>query len=243
MRKRIKITEYNFSANNVQTSVFAFISDLHNFPNQPILEIVKNSGADAVLVPGDFIHDTCLYERGLDFLRRSSKIKPTFCTLGNHERKFDGDIISLVKETGAVLLDSESVIFKGINIGGLSSGYKFGAEQKRLGKTPEPDIEWLEKYSKQDGYKILLSHHPEYYVPYIKHLPIDLILSGHAHGGQIRLFGQGIIAPGQGFFPKYTNGIYDERLIVSRGIGNQFIVPRFNNPPEIIIIKINGEKS
>ena len=93
----------------------------------------------------------------------------------------------------------------------------------------------------QDGYKILLSHHPEYYEPYIKELPIDLVLSGHAHGGQCRIFGQGLIAPGQGFFPKYTSGIYDERLIVSRGIGNQFIVPRVNNPREIIVIKINGE--
>ena len=220
-----------------------YISDLHDYPNEPILKIVENSRADAVLVPGDFIHNSRMYERGIDFLRLSAQKKPTFCTLGNHEQRFDGDIISLVNKTGAVLLDNKSVNFKGINIGGLTSGYKHGERQRRLGATPAPDLVWLEEYIKQDGYKILMSHHPEYYLPYIKSLPVDLILSGHAHGGQIRLFGQGIIAPGQGFFPKYTSGIYDERLIVSRGIGNQFIVPRFNNSPEIIIIKINGEES
>lgn len=239
MKNPIKITKYNLPVPNMVPSVFAVVSDLHNFPHWTVVEYIEDIGADAVLVPGDFIHSSSIYESGIEFLRISSDLAPTFCSLGNHEMRFNGDIKALVKDTGAVLLDNDSYMFNGINIGGLTSGYNFGQNQKRLGKTPAPDLDWLEKYSKQEGYKILLSHHPEYYVPYIKELPIDLVLSGHAHGGQIRLFGQGIIAPGQGFFPKYTSGIYDNRLIVSRGIGNQFIVPRFNNLPEIIIIKIN----
>ena len=242
MIKKIKVTEYNFSVLGIEPTVFALVSDLHDFPNEPVLDIVDNIGADAVLIPGDFIHSSSVYERGIEFLRTSSQKRPTFCSLGNHEMKFDGDIKALVKDTGAVLLDNESCVFNGINIGGLSSGYKFGQAQKRLGETPRPDIEWLEEYSKQDGYKILLSHHPEYYKPYIKDVSIDLVLSGHAHGGQIRLFGQGIISPGQGFFPRYTSGIYDGKMIVSRGIGNQFIVPRFNNPREIIVIRISGAR-
>lgn len=243
MRTIIKTTEYNVIAKNAKPMTAVVVSDLHDHINEPVIDIIKQVDPDVILVPGDFIHSSSVYERGLDFLRTVSKIKPTFCSLGNHEHHFDGNIKSLVNDTGAVLLDNQSYVFNGLNIGGLSSGYKYGEKQKRLGKTPAPDLEWLDKYSKQDGYKILMSHHPEYYVTYIKNLQIDLVLSGHAHGGQIRLFGHGIIAPGQGFFPKYTNGIYDNRLIVSRGIGNQFIVPRFNNPPEIIVIKVNGEKA
>lgn len=243
MRSTIKTTEYNITANGAKNMTVMVVSDLHDHINEPVIEIIEETDPDVILVPGDFIHSSSIYERGMDFLRIASKIKPTFCTLGNHERRFEGDIKALVKNTGAILLDNDSYMLNGINIGGLSSGYKYGEKQKRLGETPEPDLEWLEKYSREDGYKILMSHHPEYYIPYIKKLPIDIVLSGHAHGGQIRLFGQGIIAPGQGFFPKYTSGIYDNRLIVSRGVGNQFIVPRFNNPPEIIIIKINGDKA
>lgn len=238
----MKYTEYNIEVRELPRLRFAFVSDLHDHPNEPIIREIKQMNADAILVPGDFIHNSEIYKNGLDFLRLASNIAPVFCSLGNHEMKYSGNIAEMVKDTGAVLLDDESCFFEGINIGGLTTGYKNGMKQKRLGKTPAPNLEWLKRYSEKDGYKILLSHHPEYYVPYIKDLPIDLILSGHAHGGQCRIFGQGIISPGQGFFPRYTHGIYDNRLIVSSGIGNQFIVPRVNNPGEIIIIKINGDK-
>ena len=235
-----RVTEYNIKVNGAKAKRFVFISDLHDFPNEPIFDIIKDIDPDAILVPGDFIHNSTLYKRGIEFLRTTAMIAPTFFTLGNHEMKFSGDIVSLVKDTGAVLLDDDSVMFEEINIGGLTSGYKKGMKQKRLGKTPMPNLQWLKKYSEEDGFKLLLSHHPEYYKPYIKKLPVDIILSGHAHGGQVRIFGQGIIAPGQGFFPKYTRGIYDGRLIVSSGVGNQFIVPRINNRGEIIILNLNG---
>ena len=238
---RIKLTKYSIKAKNIGSFKFVFVSDLHDYPNEHVLDEVSAQKADAILIPGDYIHSSSLYKRGIEFLKSAAVIAPTFCTLGNHEMKFDGDIRSLTIDTGAMLLDNSSCEFKGINIGGLTSGYKKEMEQKRLGKTPAPDLEWLEGYSREGGFKILLSHHPEYYVPYIKGLPIDLVLSGHAHGGQCRIFGQGIIAPGQGFFPKYTHGIYDGRLIVGSGIGNQFAVPRVNNPGEIIVIEINGE--
>lgn len=238
----MKITKYRIVKDHLPKLTFAFVSDLHDYPNDPVINIIKQINPSAILVPGDIIHNREVYKNGIEFLRLASKIAPVFCSLGNHEMKYNGDISEIIRNTGAVLLDNQSYFFNGINIGGLTTGYKLGVQQKRLGKTPQPCIDWLKSYSEQSGYKILLSHHPEYYEPYIKNLPIDLILSGHAHGGQVRLFGQGIIAPGQGFFPKYTSGIYDERLIVSRGVGNQFIVPRVNNPREIIIININGDE-
>jgi predicted MPP superfamily phosphohydrolase len=235
--------EYNIKTDRVPFRKFCFISDLHDYPNEPLLEAIKDMDVCAILVPGDFIHSTHLYKRGIEFLAMASKIAPTYVTLGNHEMKFEGNIVDLVKNTGAILLDDTSVVIEGVNLGGLTTGYKKGIQQKRLGKTPAPNLEWLKSYSEEKGFKILLSHHPEYYDRYIKQLPIDLVLSGHAHGGQIRVLGQGIIAPGQGFFPKYTHGIYDNRLIVSSGVGNQFIVPRFNNPGEIIILNIGDEKN
>ena len=111
MIKKIKVTEYNFSVLGIEPTVFALVSDLHDFSNEPVLDIVDNIGADAVLIPGDFIHSSSVYERGIEFLRVSSQKRPTFCSLGNHEMKFDGDIKALVKDTGAVLLDNESCVF------------------------------------------------------------------------------------------------------------------------------------
>ena len=73
----------------------------------------------------------------------------------------------------------------------------------------------------------------------IKPLPIDLTLSGHAHGGQWRFFGRGVFSPGQGLFPKYTSGMYDGgRFIVGRGLGNPIIIPRIFNSPEVLVIRL-----
>lgn len=100
------------------------------------------------------------------------------------------------------------------------------------------DEERLRKFSALDGYKIIICHHPEYYPRCVKDLPVDLMLSGHAHGGQVRIFGQGLFSPGQGFFPKYTAGICDGRLAVSRGLANHSTLPRIFNPPEVVILNI-----
>jgi predicted MPP superfamily phosphohydrolase len=99
-----------------------------------------------------------------------------------------------------------------------------------------PDLEFLEAFSRLSEPKVLLCHHPEYYEPYVKNLPIELTLSGHAHGGQWRFFGRGVYAPGQGLFPKYTSGIHDGRFIISRGLKRTLIPPRIFNPTEIVII-------
>ena len=92
-----------------------------------------------------------------------------------------------------------------------------------------------------DKYNILLSHSPELFDTYVEK-KIDLILTGHAHGGQIRIpFIGGIIAPNQGFFPKYTSGVIEKNkttMVVSRGIGNSIIPLRINNRPELVVITL-----
>lgn len=86
--------------------------------------------------------------------------------------------------------------------------------------------------------RILLDHHPENYDQYTRMREIDLILSGHNHGGQIRLLGKGVYARNQGLFPKYDGGIFDNRLIVSRGLSNTLPIPRFWNPIELVYIDL-----
>ncbi len=237
------LSSYKIAANIPQDFKFIFASDIHNADIVPIVRAIKESDVDAVLVPGDFIHDSENYKNGLSFLKQAASCKPTFCSLGNHERKFEGELLPLVKETGAVLLDNASVMFHDICIGGFSSGYDWCEAQANTKKTPEPDLEWLKRFAETDGYKILLSHHPEYYKPYIASLPIDLTLSGHAHGGQWRIFKQGIFAPGQGFFPKYTSGLYDGKLLVGRGLGDSHAFPpRIFNKTELLFVHLIAKK-
>ena len=238
-QKNILCTKYTVEAPIPRNVTFAFLSDLHCYENDPILDCVRTIDPDAVLVAGDFIHSAHRYADGMEFLRRSAAEYPTFCSVGNHEHLYPGELAADVQETGAVLLDNDAVSFRGISIGGLSSvslGHSLPAKQE----VPRPDCEWLRAFSEGSGYKLLMCHHPEYYEPWIKSLPVDLILSGHAHGGQWRLFGRGLFAPGQGWLPKYTAGLYDGRLLVSRGIGNMAPVPRIGNPPQIISLTIKS---
>lgn len=232
----IKLTEYNLLADVKKELKFAFLADLHNHPNEPILEALKMANPNALLVGGDFIHNFFVFERGFEFLNQASKIYPTFCALGNHERRYIGELRKLVLKSGVTLLDNDFCEFGGINIGGLTSGAFYKGNHLR------PNTDFLTQFSQLEGYKILISHHPEYYPKYIKDLPVNLTLSGHAHGGQWRLFGRGAYAPGQGVFPKYTKGIYDGRFIVTSGVGNVYLVPKINNPPEICVINLKAEK-
>ncbi len=231
-------TEYTIKTDIENPLKFAFLSDLHDHPNGPLIKAIRGIRADAVLVGGDFIHDNELYERGFEFLRLSANLLPTFCSIGNHERKYQkGDLTERINASGAILLDDRAVRYKGITIGGLTTGYNDN-KQSHLDITPAPNLEFLEEFSRLRGFKILLSHHPEYYPKYIKELSIDLTLSGHAHGGQWCFFGRGVYSPGQGIFPKYTHGLHDGKFIVSRGLSVHNIVPRINNKPEIIVIQL-----
>lgn len=235
---KLQTTHYRIGAEVPQGVTFAFVSDLHEADNRPIMDAISSGQPDAVLVGGDFIHSDVQSRLGLEFLHLCAGKYPTFCSLGNHEQSCIGSIRKSVLDSGVTLLDNCATVFRGINIGGLSSGFRYMETQDSRARTPMPDVAWLGGFCNSPGYKLLLCHHPEYYEPHLRHLPIDLIVSGHAHGGQWRFFGRGLFSPGQGIFPKYTSGMYDGRLIVSRGIGNMCSVPRINNRPEVVIIRL-----
>ena len=91
----------------------------------------------------------------------------------------------------------------------------------------------------EEGFRLLLCHHPEYYEPYVQRYGLDLTVAGHAHGGQWRVFGRGVYAPGQGLFPRYTSGLYDEnRLLVSRGLSERMPFPRLFNKRQAILLTL-----
>lgn len=234
----MEINRYEISAGLASPLRAAVVADLHSAPFDGLIEKLKELSPDVILCPGDTLHRANPDEKGLDFLAQASKLCPLFCTLGNHEVKHGGDIRSHIKSTGAILLDDEWVGFRGIAVGGLSTGYTEESKQGRLKETPRPRLEKLDRFFRQKCFKLLLSHHPEYYPHYLKDKNVDLIISGHAHGGQWRIFGRGVFAPGQGIFPKYTSGLYDGKLLVSRGLSNHTFIPRIFNRPELIIIDL-----
>jgi predicted MPP superfamily phosphohydrolase len=119
-------------------------------------------------------------------------------------------------------------------IGGLGSGL--------LNPGRVPKYPWIDDFAKNDCYKILLCHQPEYFDRYLRPFDIDLFVSGHAHGGQWRIFGRGVYAPDQHLFPKYTSGLHENRLVISRGVSNSAKpIPRFFNPREVVIISVNSK--
>ncbi len=232
----MEITRYTIQAQIPKPVRFAFVSDLHDTANEPILKALEQERPHGILGGGDYIHNNTVYQRGFDFLRTASERWPVICSLGNHEKRFRRNIRQAIEETGAILLDNSFMEFQGICIGGLTSGW--AGKIELLEQTPPPQLDWLQEYYQQPGFKLLLNHHPEYYLPYLKEGKADLILSGHAHGGQWRFFGRGVLAPGQGLFPKFTAGIHEERLIISRGLGNFHKIPRLFNPPELVILDL-----
>ena len=245
----MRVTEYMLACDRVSLRA-AFVADFHDGDPAPLLGALRKAHPDIILAAGDLVHDSAHTDNAFALLRGAVSIAPVFCSLGNHEARCGSDIGARLAATGARVLDNTYVKFGGLVVGGLSSGF-FGKKQGRLKKTPMPALDWLDAFCAEDGVRVLLSHHPEYYPRYLSSRPIDLVLSGHAHGGQWRAFGRGLFAPGQGLFPRFTAGAYRGRkrekgglclsaeqplLIVSRGLFNQTPIPRINNPEELILL-------
>ena len=233
--KRI-LTSYTFRTDRIDSPLrFAVAADLHSDAFDDVLE--EFSRCDAVLIPGDLVdRHRKNNENALRFLRTVPEIVPVFYSIGNHERKFRHreEYMRKVAESKATLLDNESVLFHGVRIGGLSSTAGI------------PDEAFLDRFEKEDGYRLLLCHHPEKYRDYVAGRDIDLTLCGHAHGGQIQICGRGLYAPGQGLFPKLTHGLHDGgKMLISRGMTNgaKPRIPRICNPCELIILNLEQAES
>ncbi len=234
----------------------AVAADLHNSDSQEIIALIKESRPDIIVCPGDlfgsladdrcrgdeptgrYIAEAAENEKGFAFLREAGRIAPVFCSVGNHEVRVSAENAERIARTGATLLDNSHITLpNGTLLGGLSTGGAYGL----FHKSGEPNLSWLNDFARLKAQKILLSHHPEYWERHIIGKDIDLTISGHAHGGQWCFFGRGLLAPGQGFFPKYTSGVYKKKgqiMVVSRGLRLECGIPRINNLPEVVIVKI-----
>ena len=233
----MKTTEYNVKIPGLNERLrFAVIADLHGHATPELTELALGAMPDAVLMPGD-IFDTRGDTPGtLAAIKALAANVPVFCSLCNHDKHMSDETRTMLLEAGAVLLDNDTAAFRGLTIGGLTSGF-FTEHRTDLEKTPPPDLDWLARFAAMPSPRLLLCHHPEYYPDYIRGTDIELTVSGHAPGGQWSIFGRGVFAPGQGLFPKYTAGVYDGgRLVVSRGVTNTVRIPRFFNPTEIVVI-------
>lgn len=235
------------------------LSDIHDKPFDEITISLKNNKPDLIAVAGDIINrirldtDVAVMKRtpyALDFLKACVQISPTFFSLGNHEWMLSEQDKQIIRDCGVHLVDNNWESFGEMLIGGLTSSGAVAYENFRRNRSEaypywhyfnapqrhEPKLDWLDEFEKLPGYKLLLCHHPEYQPKYLSTRKIDLILSGHAHGGQIRIFGQGLFAPGQGIFPGYTSGVHGN-MIISRGLANTaHAVPRLFNRREIVYI-------
>ncbi len=232
----------------------AHVSDLHNAEfgedNAKLLKMIAGSRPDIIVITGDLV-DSNRTDIGvaLAFAAESAKIAPAYYVTGNHEALISqGEYEALrtgLEAAGVTVLSDEAVrLQRGgekIALIGLADP-NFTIKSNLFGEVPAMVTTKLNNLiSEENVYTILLSHRPELFDAYVSSR-IDLVLSGHTHGGQFRFpFIGGLIAPDQGFFPKYDAGLFTEgntNMIISRGLGNSVVPPRFNNRPELIIVEL-----
>lgn len=210
----------------------AVAADLHDGPFEDVLPVM--AACDAILIVGDLVdRHSGGYEQGVRFVQTAPEIAPTFYAIGNHEWKHPklAEYWPHVERSRVTVLDNCFVPFGGIVLGGLSSQKDWRKERP-----------FLTEMASRPEFRLLLCHHPEHYRRLVKPHDIDLTVSGHAHGGQVRLGRQGIYAPGQGLLPRYTSGFYEDgRLLVSRGMTNATWAPRIHCPCELIILHLEAE--
>ena len=238
----MKVTNYTVPTALSRSYSFALLADMHSRIPQGILMTLTALVPDFIVLAGDIVDGGFQKEpQMLSFLAGAAMIAPTYYATGNHELFSDTDR-ELVASVGVTLLEDAASVYDEIHIAGLASGF---GHSKAFRKTPPPNLSFLQNFSTCEGYKLLISHHPEHYPRYIKDTAIDLTVSGHAHGGQWRIANRGIFAPGQGLFPKYTSGLHtnhDSRLIISRGIGSHTVIPRIFNAPEIVMVHLDSHQ-
>lgn len=250
------VSEYNITSDKIAYSFDGFkivqISDLHNTKNKKLVKSlileIKKQDPDIIVITGDII-DSKRYDLQVvvDFLKELKNLAPIYFVSGNHEvwsKKYD-EISAMLINDGVIILDNN---FYKITIDGESI-YVLGLKDPsfypdEISNQINYDLEEvINTIDDSNCFKLLLSHRPEMFENYIQ-TDIDLILTGHAHGGQVRIpFIGGLIAPDQGLFPEYTSGMFSENntsMIVSRGIGNSILPFRINNRPELVVVTLKS---
>ena len=255
----LEVNEYEIVSDRIPEAFAGFriaqVSDLHNKDfgegYGQLLTLLSEINPNIIVVTGDLIdsRQTDL-DVALEFAWQAGKIARVYYVSGNHEARVPEyeDLKTGLVKAGVVILENqkvqitregESITLMGIDDPSFQEDYLFG-DSESVARQAIDDLQ-----NESEGYTILLSHRPELFDLYVD-TGMDLVFSGHAHGGQFRLpFVGGLVAPNQGFFPKFDEGRFTEEnttMIVSRGVGNSIIPIRFNNRPEIVLVTLRNMK-
>ena len=256
--KLLSVSHYDYSNNKLQHEfTIVQLSDLHNTQfgkdNCRLLKKIEQESPDIILMTGDMLNgDEERTDIVTNLVKNASQIAPVYYSMGNHEieymAKFGSDTLKQqLEEAGAIVLDGEyidsEIAGQQVRIGGiygyvLDHEWKDGSEQR-----------FMEEFQDTDCFKILLSHIPEGLLLWksMEYWDVDLVFSGHVHGGQIRLpFVGGLFDPEESFFPTYTKGMFqcgNGTMILSAGLGSSGGIPRINNLPDLVVCKVRAEDS
>ena len=227
----------------------AHVSDLHNTQmsedNEKLIDLLKEASPDIIAITGDLVDSySPNIDVALDFAKKAVDIAPCYYVTGNHEHRSRVDLEKLergLEEAGVTVLRNQAVTLT-VEDESISL---IGIDDPTSTDLPVTDrIKGLK--DENAAFTLLLSHRPELFNTYCQN-DVDLVLSGHAHGGQFRLpFIGGIAAPDQGLFPRYDSGLYtseNTNMVVSRGIGNSIFPFRLNNRPEVVLIELKRSTS
>lgn len=252
-QKCLIVRQYTYRNPKIAAPIRAVqLTDLHNYQygrdNQRLIAKIQKQKPDVIFMTGDMLNeDEDRTDILLHLVREARAIAPVYFSLGNHEVGYEktygeGDLTEQLEAAGAVVLEKEYVDTKiagqEVRIGGvygylLPEDWEDGSEQR-----------FLEAFVQTDRLKILLSHVPEGLLLWksMEYWDVDLVFSGHVHGGQVRVpFVGGLFDPEEGFFPAYTRGMFscgNGTMILSAGLGSSRGIPRVNNLPEIVVCDI-----
>ncbi len=247
--ERLILRTYTVASPKLTAEVrLAVVTDFHSSDNaDDVVAMVASCAPDAVLLVGDMFDDDIANrptERTLSLMRQLSALYPCYYVSGNHEA-WTGEMDALYQQTeeaGVMVLRMSSGVLtvrgQRIALCGIPDPYEMvfsGAPD-----TEEQIRQAMENVDSAD-FIVLLTHRPELLAKYAQ-FPLDLVVSGHAHGGQVRIPGvlNGLYAPNQGWFPKLAGGAYTQdgtTLIVSRGLAVRTRLPRIFNRPEVVLVR------
>lgn len=257
----IKISEYNIDLSELSGSArVVVISDLHGKKygrdNKRLLDKISEQNPDAIFVVGDMLDDNDAengFSKTTKMLNDLLDIAPVYFAYGNQEKEYSGDIldgfVNTITENGIIVLDDSFVDCEingqKIRIGGtMGHAFPFGRTMEEFESSDE--YIFLKDMEKTDLPTIVLAHMPDTFIFNGAHnywSNIDLVVSGHTHGGVVRLpFVGGLYAPMQGFFPEYDYGFYmlgeKMQMVITSGLSGYKFIPRFLNLPEICVLNL-----
>ena len=254
-------THYTLPSSTISSLRILQLTDLHNSEfgedNARLVSTVRDQSPDLILLTGDLLNsDEQRTDIATDLIAQLCDIAPVYFSNGNHELEYEErygvDIDELYREAGAVVLEKEyqdiTVKNQKIRLGGIY-GYCLPGKYLETGEADPEETEFLEAFQDTDLPKILMCHMPVCWMinGSLDDWDVDYVFAGHLHGGEVILpFVGGLYGPDLGWFPGKLEGLYssengENTLILSRGLGTNEIIPRFNNIPEVMVVDIQGK--